>query len=92
MTEQDTQSAEHPQCTYFHFGLIITGETEQQHLPKLFKSLMETGICTFEVIRRVGQLGAITSAKRLRTCFKKKDTTQELMFTFNHWSSKILTQ
>ena len=28
----------------------------------------------------------------LRTCFKKKDTTQELMFTFNHWSSKILTQ
>ena len=28
----------------------------------------------------------------LRTCFKKKHTTQELMFTFNHWSSKILTQ
>ena len=27
-----------------------------------------------------------------RTCFKKKDTPQELMFTFNHWSSKILTQ
>ena len=26
----------------------------------------------------------------LRTCFKKKDTTQELMFTFNHWSNKIL--
>ena len=23
----------------------------------------------------------------LRTCFKKKDTIQELMFTFNHWSS-----
>ena len=22
-----------------------------------------------------------------RTCFKKKDTPQELMFTFNHWSS-----
>ena len=22
-----------------------------------------------------------------RTCFKKKDTIQELMFTFNHWSS-----
>ena len=40
MTEQDTQSAEHPQCTLFlHFGLIVTGETEQQHLPKLFKSL-----------------------------------------------------
>ena len=25
--------------------------------------------------------------KILRTCFKKKDTIQELMFTFNHWSS-----
>ena len=73
MTEQDTQSAEHPQCTYFHFGLIITGETEQQHLPKLFKSLMETGICTFEVIRRVGQLGAITSAKRLKALRNGKD-------------------
>ena len=23
----------------------------------------------------------------LRTCFKKKNTIQELMFTFNHWSS-----
>ena len=23
----------------------------------------------------------------VRTCFKKKDTIQELMFTFNHWSS-----
>ena len=73
MTEQDTQSAEHPQCTYFHFGLIVTGETEQQHLPKLFKSLMETGICTFEVIRRVGQLGAITSAKRLKALRNGKD-------------------
>ena len=25
--------------------------------------------------------------KPLRTCFKKKKTPQELMFTFNHWSS-----
>ncbi len=66
MTEQDTQPVEYPQCAYFHFGLIVTGETEQQHLPKLFRSLMEARICTFEVIRRVGQLGAITSAKRLK--------------------------
>ena len=65
MTEQGPQSAEHPQCVYFHFGLIVTGQTEQQHLPKLFKSLMETRICNFRVIRRVGQLGAITSASRL---------------------------
>lgn len=66
MTEQGPQSAEHPQCAYFHFGLIVTGETEEQHLPKLFRSLMEAGICTFEVIRRVGQLGAITSTKRIK--------------------------
>ena len=65
MAEPDIQPVEYPQCTYFHFGLIVTGETEQQHLPKLFKSLMETGICNFRVIRRVGQLGAITSASRL---------------------------
>ncbi len=57
----------------FHFGLIVTGETEQQHLPKLFKSLMETGVCTFEVIRRVGQLGAITSTKRLKALRNGKD-------------------
>ena len=31
--------------------------------------------------------GYINSAVILRTCFKKKDTIQELMFTFNHWSS-----
>ena len=73
MTEQDPQPAEHPQCTYFHFGLIVTGETERQHLPKLFQSLMATGICTFEVIRRVGQLDAITSEERLRALGNRKD-------------------
>lgn len=73
MTEQGSQSAEHPQCVYFHFGLIVTGETEEQHLPKLFKSLMATGICTFEVIRRVGQLDAITSEERLRALGNRKD-------------------
>ena len=73
MTEQDPQSAEHPECAYFHFGLIVTGQTEEQHLPKLFKSLMATGICTFEVIRRVDQLDAITSEERLRALGNRKD-------------------
>ena len=73
MTEQDPPSAEHPQCAYFHFGLIVTGETEEQHLPKLFKSLMATGICTFKVIRRVGQLDAITSEERLKALGNRKD-------------------
>ena len=73
MTEQGPPSAEHPQCAYFHFGLIVTGETEEQHLPKLFKSLMATGICTFEVILRVGQLGAITSVERIKALGNGKD-------------------
>ena len=73
MTEQGPQPAEHPQCAYFHFGLIVTGETEQQHLPKLFRSLMEVGICTFEVIRRVGQLKVITSVERLKALGNGKD-------------------
>jgi len=73
MTEQGPRSAEHPQCAYFHFGLIVTGETEEEHLPKLFKSLMGTGNCTFEVIRRVGQLGAITSEERLKALGNRKD-------------------
>ena len=73
MTEQGPQPAEHPQCTYFHFGLIVTGEAEEQHLPKLFKSLLATGICTFEVIRRVGQLDVITSEERLRALGNRKD-------------------
>ena len=73
MTEQGPPSAEHPQCAYFHFGLIVTGETEEQHLPKLFRSLMESGICTFEVIRRVGQLKVITSVERLKALNNGKD-------------------
>ena len=73
MSAQDTASIENPQCAYFHFGLIVTGETEEQHLPKLFQSLMATGICTFEVIRRVGQLGAITSVERIKALGNGKD-------------------
>lgn len=73
MSAQDTALTENPQCAYFHFGLIVTGETEEQHLPKLFQSLMATGICTFEVIRRVGQLGAITSVERIKALGNRKD-------------------
>ena len=28
-----------------------------------------------------------SDSDNIRTCFKKKKTPQELMFTFNHWSS-----
>ena len=41
MSPQDTASTESPQCDYFHFGLIVTGDTEWEHLPKLFRSLSD---------------------------------------------------
>ena len=66
MTEQDTQPAEYPQYAFFRFGLIVTGETEEQHLPKLFKSLEQSGTCNFKVIRRVDQLKVTTSLSRLK--------------------------
>ncbi len=58
---------------YFFFGLIVTGKSEREHLPKLFRTLMATGICTFEVIRRVDQLRPITSKERLKGIRKGRD-------------------
>jgi len=51
------------QPCYF-FGLIVTGISEEKHLPKLFRSLTATGICSFEVITRIGQRSPRTSEKR----------------------------
>jgi len=51
-------------CRYFHFGLIVTGKSERAHLPKLFRALMTTGICTFQVIQFIGQRRPVTSIKR----------------------------
>lgn len=66
MTEQDTQPVEYPQYAYFRFVLIVTGKTERQYLPELFRSLRATGTCNFKVIQRVDQRDAITSPKRLK--------------------------
>lgn len=63
-TNGNHSSTEERSCYFFHFGLIVTGKGEREHLPKLFRSLMATDICTFEVIRFIGQRGPITSAKR----------------------------
>jgi hypothetical protein len=52
-------------CHYFHFGLIVTGKVENAYLPKLFRSLMSTGICTFRVIKFTGQRRPITSPKKI---------------------------
>ena len=64
MSARDIASIESPQYAYFHFGLIVTGDTEREHLPRLFRSLMATGNCTFEVIRKIEQRSPITSRRR----------------------------
>ncbi|MBD2146566.1 hypothetical protein [Sphaerospermopsis sp. FACHB-1194] len=61
---QENVNSNQPCYSGFEFGLFVTGETEEQHLPGLFKILMETGICTFKVIRRIGQLNPRTSTKK----------------------------
>ena len=50
---------------FFHFGLIVTGKGEEEHLPKLFRSLAATGIGTFKVVSRIGQRNPITSPKEI---------------------------
>ena len=64
MSARDTASTESPEWFFLHFGLIVTGETEQEHLPKLFRSLMATGVCHFEVIRKTEQRSRRTSRSR----------------------------
>ena len=66
MSTQDTASTESPQCADFHFGLIVTGSVEEEHLPKLFKSLTATGICKFEVIQKTNQRDPRTSSRPRR--------------------------
>lgn len=51
-------------CDYFHFLLFVTGKGEREHLPKLFKELTKSKICTFRVVEKLGQREAITSNER----------------------------
>jgi len=64
VTTSNHSFTESTSCHFFHVGLIVTGRGEREHLPKLFKSLMTTGICTFKVIQFIGQRGPITSPKQ----------------------------
>ena len=50
---------------FFRFGLIVTGEGEEEFLPSLFRSLAATGRCSFRVIRRIRQRSPIQSPRRL---------------------------
>ncbi|HLO48444.1 MAG TPA: DUF4276 family protein [Kamptonema sp.] len=61
------------ECYFFKFGLLVTGQAEEKHLPKLFRTLMELRICHFEVIRKVEQLGVITSEKKIKMVGSGKD-------------------
>ena len=49
---------------FFRFGLIVTGEGEEEFLPSLFRSLAATGRCSFRVIRRIRQRSPIQSQRR----------------------------
>lgn len=49
---------------HWQFGLIVTGKGEEKGLEKLFTPLVATRLCSFHVIRRIGQLSPITSPKR----------------------------
>lgn len=61
----NNENHENNPCYYFHFGLIVTGKGEREHLPKLFKSLMSSNICTFSVIEFIGQRTPISSEKKI---------------------------
>ena len=50
---------------FFRFGLIVTGKTEENCLPSLFRSISATGRCSFTVIRRIGQRSPIGSSRRI---------------------------
>ncbi len=63
-TTGNHSSTESTPCYFFHFGLIVTGKGEREHLPKLFRSLRDTGTCSFKVIRFIGQRDPITSIRR----------------------------
>ena len=54
-----------PASGRFHrVDLIVTGETEEQCLPDLFRQLTSQGTCWFTLIRRIGQRSPIESPKR----------------------------
>ena len=47
---------------FIRFGLIVTGDTEEKCLPELFRLIAATGMCSFKVIRKIGQRSPIRIA------------------------------
>ncbi len=51
---------------FLYVHLLVTGRTEQEHLPKLFSRLEATGVCRFAVERRIPQLSPRSAKRQLR--------------------------
>lgn len=51
---------------FTHFGLIVTGHTEERCLLDLFRIMQATGACTFRVIRRIKQRSPRSKQNQLR--------------------------
>lgn len=66
MSAQDAAT----EWTFHHIGLLVTGVGEVKFLPSFLRSLMESGNCIVEVIRRIPQQSAITSPKRIEKMVK----------------------
>lgn len=55
-----------PPCNHCCFGLIVTGKGEREFLPSFFSVLTQYAGCSFKVLRKIDQRGAIGQKKRLR--------------------------
>ncbi len=79
----------------FHFGLLVTGRTEEKHLPKLFSTLQNLpeiqGHCHFEVIRFVNQLRPKKKKQGINIIGKNKaipDKTTHIGFAARKYINK----
>ena len=64
--------------------------THAKHMLPRWGYRLHVGVTLVVTLRREHQfLPKVLDC--VRTCLKKKNPTQKLMFMLNHWSSKILT-
>jgi len=79
----------------FHFGLLVTGRTEEKYLPKLFNALQSQGgvqgRCHFEVIRFINQLRPKKKKQKINIVGKNKeipDKTTHIGFAARKYLNK----
>lgn len=51
---------------FLRVHLLVTGEAEEDHLPKLFSKIEATGVCHFVVERRIRQLSPRSDVRQLK--------------------------